>query len=63
MDIQLNIHLVYAGIQWIADQIFIQCMQGSGELLTKYSFGQCRDLVDYSLNIHLVYAGVRWISD
>jgi len=29
--------LVYSGIWWIADQIFIWCMQGSGGFLTEYS--------------------------
>jgi hypothetical protein len=38
-------------------------MNGSGGLLTKYSFGVCRDLADYQPNIHLVYAGVRRITN
>jgi hypothetical protein len=38
-------------------------MQGSGELLTKYSFGVCRDPADYQPNIHSMYAGVRWITN
>jgi hypothetical protein len=53
-------------------------MQGSGGLLTKYSFGECRDpadcpteysfsvyrvQADYLLNIQLVYAGVQRITD
>jgi len=72
-DCWLNIHSVYAGIRWITDRIFSRCMNGSGGLLTKYSFGVCRGQVDYWLdvhsaygigqadfwpNIHLVYAGI-----
>jgi hypothetical protein len=63
VDIQPNIHLVYARIRWITDLIFIWCMQGSGGLLTEYSFGVCRDLADCWLNIHLVYAGIRRMTD
>ena len=63
VDFQLNIHLVYAGIWWITDQIFIWCMNGSGRLPTEYSFGGCRDLANYQPNIHLVYAGVRRITN
>ena len=62
VDIQPNIHLVYARIRWITDLIFIWCMQGSGGLLTEYSFGVCRDPADDWLNIHLVYELVRWIT-
>jgi hypothetical protein len=62
----------------ISDRIFIWCMQGSdglltgysfslwhrsGRLLTEYSFGVCRDLVDYWLNIQLAYEWVRWIAN
>jgi hypothetical protein len=49
------------GSGWIADYIFSWHMQGSGGLLTEYSVGVCRDLVDYQLNIHSMYAGVRQI--
>jgi hypothetical protein len=38
-------------------------MQGSGGLLTKYSFGVCRGLVDFRLNIQLVCAGIQQITD
>jgi hypothetical protein len=38
-------------------------MNGSGGLLTKYSFGVCRGQVDDQLNIHSVYAGVRQITN
>jgi hypothetical protein len=55
-DYQPNIHSMYAGVRWMSDRIFIQCMQGSGELWTEYV---CRDLADYPLNIHSTYAGVR----
>ena len=48
---------------WISDWIFIWRTQGSGGLVTKYSIGVCRDLVDCWPNIHLVYAGIRWITD
>ena len=77
LDIRPNIHLMYTGIRWITDWIFIQCMQDSAGLLTGYSFsiwhrsggflteylfGVCRDPVDFWLNIHLVHAGVRCIT-
>jgi hypothetical protein len=45
-DYGLNIDLMYAGIRWITNQIFIWCMNGSGRLLTEYSFVVCRDLAD-----------------
>jgi len=35
----------------------------SGGLLTEYSFSVCRDPADYQPNIHLVYAGVRQITN
>jgi hypothetical protein len=38
-------------------------MNGSGGLLTEYSFGVCRDPADYQPNIHSVYAGVRRITN
>jgi hypothetical protein len=38
-------------------------MNGSGRLLTEYSFGVCRDQADYQPNIHSMYAGVRWITN
>jgi hypothetical protein len=62
-DCQSNIQLVYAGIRRITDQIFIWCMNGSGGLLTEYSFSVCRDPADYQPNIHSVYAGVRRMID
>jgi hypothetical protein len=62
-DYQPNIHSVYAGIERIIDQIFIQCMQGSSRSLTKYSFSECRGQADDQPNIYLVYAGVRRITD
>ena len=62
-DFRLNIHLMYTGIRRIADRILIQCMNGSGGLLTEYLFGVCRTLLDYKLDIHLVYAGVRRITN
>jgi hypothetical protein len=37
VDFQLNIHLTYARIRQISDQIFTQCMQGSGGLPIGYS--------------------------
>jgi hypothetical protein len=37
VDCRPNIQLVYPGIQWITDQIFIWCMQGSGRLPIGYS--------------------------
>jgi len=61
-DYWLNIYLVYKWVRRIADRIFIWCMQGSGGLLTGYSFsvwhrsgglltkysvGVCRDPADY----------------
>jgi hypothetical protein len=52
VDFQPNIHLMYTGIRWITDQIFIWCMNGSGGLLTEYLFGVCRDPVDYQLDVH-----------
>ena len=69
---------MYEWVGRIADQILIQCMQGSGGLLTGYSFSiwhrsggllteylfsVCRDPADFRPNIHLVYAGVRWITN
>ena len=48
---------------WISDRIFIWHTQGSGGLVTEYSFGVCMDPVDCWLNIHSVYAGVRWITN
>jgi hypothetical protein len=62
-DFQLNIHLMYTGIRWIADWIFIWCINGSGRLLTEYLFSVCRTPPDYWLYIHSVYAGVRQITD
>jgi hypothetical protein len=50
-------------MEWISDWIFIWRTQGSGGLVTEYSFGVCRHPVDCWPNIHLVYAGVRRISD
>jgi hypothetical protein len=38
-------------------------MNGSGGLLTEYSFGVCRDPADYQPNIHSMYAGVRRITN
>ena len=38
-------------------------MQGSGGLLTEYSFGVCRGPADFRLNIWLVCAGIRQITD
>jgi hypothetical protein len=61
-DSRLNIQLVYVGIRLITDQIFIPCMQGSGGLLTKYSFGVGIGQADVRPNIHPVYAGVRRIG-
>jgi hypothetical protein len=78
VDYWLNIHLVYEWVRWIADRIFIQCMQDSTGLLTGYSFGVCRGQEDYWpdihsaygigqvdcwLNSHSVYAGIWWITD
>jgi hypothetical protein len=60
---QLNIQLVYAGIQWMIDWIFILCMKGSGGLLTKYSFSVWMVQADCWLNIQLAYAGIRQITD
>jgi hypothetical protein len=59
----LNIHLMYARIRWITDQIFTPCMNGSGGLQTEYSVGVSRNLMDCQPNIHSMYAGVRWMSD
>ena len=62
----------------ITDWIFIWCMQGSGGLLTgysfsiwhrsgglltEYSFSVCRDPADYWQNIQSVYEWVRWIAN
>ena len=73
-----NIDSVYAGLHRITDWIFIWCMQGSGGLLTgysfsvwhrsgglltEYSFSVCRDPVDYWQNIQSVYEWVRWIAN
>ena len=64
VDIRPNIHLMYTGIRQISDWIFIWCMQGSGGLLTGYSFSvwhrSGRFLTKYSFG---VCTGVRWISD
>jgi hypothetical protein len=38
-------------------------MQGSGGLLTEYSFDVCRGPGDFRLNIHSVYTGFRQITD
>jgi hypothetical protein len=38
---QLNIHSVYEWVRWIANWIFSWCVQGSGGLLIRYSFGAC----------------------
>jgi hypothetical protein len=38
-------------------------MQGSGGLLTEYSFGVGRGPADFRLNIQLVCAGIRQITD
>jgi hypothetical protein len=62
-DFWLNIHLMYSRIRQIMDQIFSGCMQGSGRLLTKYSFHVCRGQADVRPNIHSVYAGIRQITD
>jgi hypothetical protein len=62
-DFQLNIHLMYTGIRWIADWIFIWCINGSGRLLTEYLFSVCRTPPDYWLYIHSVYAGIWRITD
>jgi hypothetical protein len=56
-----NNECTYMG--WISDRIFIWRTQGSGGLLTKYSFGVCQDLADYWPNIHLVYARIWRITD
>ena len=48
---------------WISDRIFIWRTQRSGGLVTKYSFGVCRDPADCWPNIHSVYAGVRRITN
>ena len=47
---------------WISDWIFIWRTQGSGGLVSKYSFGVCRDLADCWPNIHLVNAGIQRIT-
>jgi hypothetical protein len=62
-DCQLNIHLVYAGIRRMTDWIFSWCVQGSGGLLTEYSFGVWIGQADFRLNIHSVYTGFRWIAN
>jgi len=59
----MDIHLTYTGIRWITNWIFIQCMQGSSGLPTKYSFGVCNSPADYWLDIHSAYAGFRWMTD
>jgi hypothetical protein len=63
---EIHIHLTKYSqcmIRRISDQIFIWCMQGSGGLLTKYSFGVCRGQADFRLNIHSVYTGFRRITN
>jgi hypothetical protein len=77
-DCWLNIYSVYAGLHQITDCIFIQCMQGSGRLLTRYSFSVwhrsggllteysfsvCRGQADYWQNIQSVYEWVRQIAN
>ena len=47
----------------ISDWISIWRTQGSGGLVTEYSFGVCRDPADCWPNIYSVYAGVRRITD
>ena len=69
-DYWLNIHSVYKWVRRIADRIFIQCMQGSGglltgysfsvlhrsgRLLTEYSFSVCRGQANYWPDIHSAY--------
>jgi len=44
--------LMYARIRRIVDRIFIGCMNGSGGLLTEYSFSVCKGQADYRPNIH-----------
>jgi hypothetical protein len=46
-DCWLNIHSVYEWVRQIANPISSQCVNGSGGLLTKYSFGD---------------AGIQWIT-
>jgi len=62
-DYQPNIYSGYEWIRWIANQIFSWCMQGSGGLLTKYSFDVWMGQADCWPNIHLVYARVRQITN
>jgi len=62
-DFWLNIHLMYTGIRQITDQIFIQCMNGSGGLPTQYSVDVCRDPADYWPDIYLVYAQADYQLD
>ena len=47
---------------WISNWIFIWRTQGSGGLVTEYSFGVCRDPADCWPNIHLVNAGIQRIT-
>jgi hypothetical protein len=53
----VDVHSVYAGVGGITDRIFILCLNGSGELPTKYSFGVCSNPADCRPNIHWVYVG------
>ena len=48
---RLNIHSVYECVRRIANWIFSWCVQGSGRLLIRYSFGVCtsRLPIGYSL--------------
>jgi hypothetical protein len=59
----VGVHSAYAGVRGITDQIFIWCLNESGELPTEYSFGVCRNPADYQVNIHCVYEWVRRITD
>jgi len=39
VDYRLDIHSVYEWVRWITNRIFSDWMEGSGGLLTRYSFG------------------------
>jgi hypothetical protein len=54
---------MYEWIRWIADLIFIWCMQGSGGLPTEYSFHVLMGQADCGSDIHAACEWIRWITD
>jgi len=62
-DLLTGYHLVYAGVRWITDRIFIQRWHRSGGLLTEYSFSVCRDPEITDRIFKSVYEWVRQIAN